>query len=342
MVRFAKRPLPRRRVQRRGRGPHGARVPLRGLRRPPSRPARAPSTYPTRSATPLPHEFGERIAKLKENVKGIENVPSSRVHCHNDLGLATANSLAACARTGARQVEVAVNGIGERAGNTALEEIVMAHPEVQGTTASAASTRASMDSTQLTRISKPRQHGHGHVGAAEQGHRRRQRVRARGGHPPGRDAQERRDVRDHATGVGRRRTLGALGHRQALGAQRRSRVTWPISATRSRARSSSTSASSTRFKKLADKKKHITDADLVALVQRRGRHHRGPVSPSTALQVVCGSMGMPTATVRLEHAGRQDHASRRSPSAPVRSMPCLKAIEQGRRTIPAACSSSTP
>ena len=71
-----------------------------------------------------PKEFGELIKGIKENVKGIENVIIS-VHCHNDLGLAVANSLAAV-ENGATQVECAINGIGERAGNTALEEIVMA------------------------------------------------------------------------------------------------------------------------------------------------------------------------------------------------------------------------
>ena len=71
----------------------------------------------------LPHEYGEKIKYLKENVKGIENVTIS-CHCHNDLGMATANSIAG-AINGARQIECTINGIGERAGNTALEEVVM-------------------------------------------------------------------------------------------------------------------------------------------------------------------------------------------------------------------------
>jgi 2-isopropylmalate synthase len=70
-----------------------------------------------------PDEFAELIRYLLKNVKGIKNVIIS-VHCHNDLGLATANTLSAL-KTGARQVEVSVNGIGERAGNASLEEIVM-------------------------------------------------------------------------------------------------------------------------------------------------------------------------------------------------------------------------
>ena len=71
----------------------------------------------------LPEEYGAKIKYLKENVKGIENVIIS-CHCHNDLGMATANSIAG-AINGARQIECTINGIGERAGNTALEEVVM-------------------------------------------------------------------------------------------------------------------------------------------------------------------------------------------------------------------------
>ncbi|ENZ02176.1 2-isopropylmalate synthase [Clostridium thermobutyricum] len=71
-----------------------------------------------------PNEFGKLIKDIKENVNGIENAIVS-VHCHNDLGLAVANSLAAI-ENGAEQIECAVNGLGERAGNAALEEIIMA------------------------------------------------------------------------------------------------------------------------------------------------------------------------------------------------------------------------
>ncbi len=71
----------------------------------------------------LPEEYGAKIKYLKENVKGIDNVILS-CHCHNDLGLATANAMAGV-QNGARQIECTINGIGERAGNTALEEVVM-------------------------------------------------------------------------------------------------------------------------------------------------------------------------------------------------------------------------
>jgi len=71
----------------------------------------------------LPEEYGQKIKYLVDNVKGIDRVTIS-THCHNDLGLATANSIAGV-QNGARQIECTINGCGERAGNTSLEEVVM-------------------------------------------------------------------------------------------------------------------------------------------------------------------------------------------------------------------------
>lgn len=79
----------------------------------------------------LPWQFGERIKYLMDNVKNVDKAIIS-AHCHNDLGLATANAIAALAN-GARQVECTINGIGERAGNTSLEEVAMiikSHPSL--------------------------------------------------------------------------------------------------------------------------------------------------------------------------------------------------------------------
>ncbi len=79
----------------------------------------------------LPNEYGSKIKFLKENVKGIHKATIS-CHCHNDLGLATANSISGVLN-GARQIECTINGIGERAGNTSLEEVVMImrqHPDL--------------------------------------------------------------------------------------------------------------------------------------------------------------------------------------------------------------------
>ena len=95
-----------------------------------------------------PDEFYALIDGIMKHTKGIENCVVS-VHCHNDLGMATANSLAGL-RAGARQAEVTINGIGERAGNTALEEVVMAlqtrKPVFNLTTG--------IDTTQIMRMSK--------------------------------------------------------------------------------------------------------------------------------------------------------------------------------------------
>jgi len=71
----------------------------------------------------LPHQYGEKIAFLMNNVQNVDKAVIS-CHCHNDLGLATANSIAG-AVAGARQIECTINGLGERAGNTSLEEVVM-------------------------------------------------------------------------------------------------------------------------------------------------------------------------------------------------------------------------
>ena len=71
----------------------------------------------------LPEQFGKKILYLKENVVGIDNVVIA-THCHNDLGMATANTVSGI-MNGARQAEVTINGIGERAGNTSLEEVAM-------------------------------------------------------------------------------------------------------------------------------------------------------------------------------------------------------------------------
>lgn len=95
----------------------------------------------------LPHQYAEKISYLVNNVKNIDKAIIS-CHCHNDLGLATANSIAG-AIAGARQIECTINGIGERAGNTSLEEVVMTikkHPELNLYTG--------VNAKELTRISK--------------------------------------------------------------------------------------------------------------------------------------------------------------------------------------------
>src|SRR6187455_438516 len=96
----------------------------------------------------VPSEFGAIIEGIVKNVKGVENVIVS-VHCHDDLGLATANALAGI-MAGARQAEVTINGIGERAGNTSLEEVVMTLQTRQPMFG----LRTGIDATQLVRTSR--------------------------------------------------------------------------------------------------------------------------------------------------------------------------------------------
>ncbi|NBV06743.1 MAG: 2-isopropylmalate synthase, partial [Proteobacteria bacterium] len=95
-----------------------------------------------------PEEYFDLISAIKNNVSNIDKAIIS-THCHNDLGLAVANSLAAM-RAGARQIECTINGIGERAGNAALEEIVMAIK----TRSNFYNVETAIDTTMITRISK--------------------------------------------------------------------------------------------------------------------------------------------------------------------------------------------
>lgn len=95
----------------------------------------------------LPDMYGQKIKYIKENVTGVHNVTIS-THCHNDLGLATANSIAGV-QNGARQIECTINGLGERAGNASLEEVAMIikqHKDLNLTT--------NIQSKQITEVSR--------------------------------------------------------------------------------------------------------------------------------------------------------------------------------------------
>ena len=116
----------------------------------------------------LPHQFGELISNLIERVPNSDKAVFS-VHCHNDLGLAVANSLSAVLN-GARQVECTINGLGERAGNASLEEVVMAVRTRQDVF----SCDTGLDTTQIMTCSRLVAGVTGFAGAAQQGHRRRQ------------------------------------------------------------------------------------------------------------------------------------------------------------------------
>ena len=137
------------------------------------------------------------------------------VHCHNDLGMAVANSLAGVKIGGARQVECTINGLGERAGNCSLEEIVMAVK----TRKDYFGLELDIDTQHIVRGQPHGQPDHRLRGAAEQGGGGRQCLRPRQRHPPGRRAQGARHLRDHARrGRGLERQQDRAG--QAVGPQR--------------------------------------------------------------------------------------------------------------------------
>jgi len=223
----------------------------------------------------------------------VRAVPALRtvvlsVHCHNDLGLATANSLVSVLG-GARQIETCVNGIGERAGNAALEEVAMAtwlHPEVYG-------VATQLDHSQLYRTSRLGLPAHRHARAAQQGGGRRQCVRPPFGDPPGRHAQGPPYLRDHGAGRGRCRStlvLGKLSGRHAL-RDRLEQLGYRLDGEELK-------RAFVRFKELADRKRDVTDRDLEAIVadERQGGEETFRLEH---LQVSCGTNLRATATVRM-------------------------------------------
>ena len=169
-----------------------SRLPLPRRRGGDRAPARRPSTCPTPSATRRPTTSASSSPRSRRRVPNADKAVFS-THCHDDLGLAVANSLAAI-QGGVRQVECTINGIGERAGNASLEEIVMALRVRQD--------RLPYDTGDQVGSALRNQPaavaGHRRTGAVEQGDRRPQRVRARSRHPSGRHAEGRADLRDHA------------------------------------------------------------------------------------------------------------------------------------------------
>ena len=235
-----------------------------------------------------PPEFGALIKGLIENTPGAEDVIWS-VHCHDDLGMATANTLAGV-QNGARQVEVTINGIGERAGNTSLEEVVMAlhtRPAVFG-------LRTDIDTTQIARTSRmvsnytsiPVQPNKAIVGANAFAHEA-------GIHQDGmlKNNMTYEIMKPETVGVNASRlVMGKHSGRHALKA-RLSEMGYNLS-------DADLDQAFTHFKELADKKKYITNADLEALVSDE-ISQQNELFTLDGLQVACGTMGMPTATVRL-------------------------------------------
>ncbi|MET0338504.1 MAG: 2-isopropylmalate synthase, partial [Caulobacter sp.] len=203
-----------------------------------------------------PDEYGAIFRDLIENVPGADAVIFS-AHCHNDLGLATANSLAAL-DGGARQIECAINGIGERAGNTALEEVVMAL-KVRGQTLP---YQTQIDAVHITRASRyvsaitgfPVQFNKAIVGKNAFAHES-------GIHQDGmlKNAETYEIMRPEDVGQGA--TNLVMGKHSGRHAFREK-----LKALGYELGQNALNDAFTRFKELADKKKHVFDDDIVALV----------------------------------------------------------------------------
>jgi 2-isopropylmalate synthase len=238
----------------------------------------------------IPSEFAERIEGIKRNVPNINSAVLS-VHCHNDLGLSVANSLSAI-KAGARQVEGCINGLGERAGNAALEEIIMAietRNEFFGVS-------TNIDTTQIYRTSRlvsdvtgfPVQANKAIVGANAFRH-------ASGIHQDAvlKDSTTFEIIDPKKVGwPSNSLVLGKLSGRAGL----RSR----LEELGFNLNQEELNGIFDEFKSLADRKKEVTDQDLEILMSNNRRIADVPsIYKMEHVQVSTGDQGMPTATVQL-------------------------------------------
>jgi 2-isopropylmalate synthase len=235
-----------------------------------------------------PEEWGKLIEGIIRNTKGIEQAVVS-MHCHNDLGMATANTLAGL-KAGARQVEGTINGIGERAGNASIEEVVMA----LHTRRNLFNLTTGIDTTQIARVSHmvstytgiPVQPNKAIVGANAFAHEA-------GIHQDGM-------LKHHTTyEIMQPEMIGLTQSNLVLGKHSgRHALRVRLSELGHELSTEELDRAFERFKELADKKKTIANADLEALVADQIYQPR-EIFALDGLQVACGTMGMPTATVRL-------------------------------------------
>ncbi len=270
-----------------------------------------------------PDEYYQLIHKLVTETPGGDKVIWS-VHCHDDLGLATANTLAGI-RAGARQAEVTINGIGERAGNTSLEEVVMA----LHTRRSSFDLHTGIDTTQIFRTSRMVSNYTGMivqpnkaiVGSNAFAHEA-------GIHQDGmlKHQQTYEIMTPETVGVTQSRlVLGKHSGRHAFRV-RLEELGFALS-------DAQLDTAFERFKDLADKKKTVTDPDLEALV---ADEFYGPqeLFKLLGLQVVCGRTGMPTATAHLQGPDGQEHVMPAIGTGPVdATFQAINAIVQMPATL---------
>jgi 2-isopropylmalate synthase len=236
-----------------------------------------------------PDEFFKLIDGIVKHTPGMHEGITISVHTHDDLGLATANALAGI-QAGARQAEVTINGIGERAGNTSMEEVVMTlktrHPVFN--------LETGIDTTQFARVSRlvsnytgiMVQPNKAIVGANAFAHEA-------GIHQDGMLKHQTTYEIMRPEDVGVNQTMLVMGKHSGRAALRARLASMGHSLD-----DEELNKAFARFKELADRKKVITDADLEALIADEFYRPRD-VFHLEGLQVSCGTLGMPTATVRL-------------------------------------------
>ena len=241
-----------------------------------------------------PDEYFKLIDGILKHTPGMHDGITVSVHCHDDLGMATANALAGI-QAGARQVEVTINGIGERAGNTSLEEVVMTlrtrHPIFN--------LETGIDAQQLSRVSKlvsnytgiVVQPNKAIVGANAFAHEA-------GIHQDGMLKHQTTYEIMRPEDVGVNQTTLVMGKHSGRAALRSRLALMGHSLDEAEL-----DKAFARFKELADRKKVITDVDLEAVIADEFYRPRD-VYYLEGLQVSCGTLGMPTATVRLRGPDR--------------------------------------
>ena len=268
----------------------------------------------------IPDEFGRLIAAIKANVRTIDRAHLS-VHCHNDLGLAVPNSLAAITH-GADQVECTINGIGERAGNASLEEIVMSlkvRPDFY-------QVATGIDTRQIYKTSRLVSSLTGIVVQPNKAIVGDNAFRHESGIHQDGVLKHRRTyeiMRPTDVGVGESRlVLGKLSGRHAF-AQRLKELGFSLSA-------KELDRAFARFKELADKKKEVFDQDLMAIAEEE-LPAASEVYKLVYVHTTSGNQTLPTATIRLEKEGKtiQDAACG---DGPVDA--CYKTIDRITRLSP--------
>ena len=254
----------------------------------------------------MPDQFGSLIEGIFKNVPNINQAIVS-VHCHNDLGLAVANSLEALKR-GARQVEGTINGIGERAGNASLEEIVMAIK----TRNDFFNLTTNIDTTQIYKTSRlvseltgfPVQSNKAIVGANAFRHSSGLHVDAVIKMPITFEIMDPKSVGIPSSSLVLGKTSGRHAFRERL-----TELGYSLS-------EEDFVRAFSAFKELADKKREVTDKDIESLVAQEQR----TVSETyhlDRLQVTCGDRGIPTASVKLTTSDGQVLADAALGTGPV-------------------------